>query len=394
MADKKLIFAISMLNGGGAENVLLNLIATFRTMGVEPSLIVTSQSHQNARMDARLENVPILFVEDCINKTKHIGWEMRLTSLECHFFERTNRQVPDKLAERSFMLQYKKHVDVVRNYLKEQEPCPIVAFLLPTAQIILKAVESLPFPVILSERSDPKRYLCTRYANVFFHRYYNSVRAIVFQTPYALECYPTEVQSKGVVIPNPIKENLPIPYTGTRKKIVVNYCRLTPEKNLKLLIDAFVDFYSIHKDYRLEIYGDGPCRKELITYIQEQKAEGVIEILPYASEIHEKIRSYAMFVSSSDWEGLSNSMLEAMAIGLPTICTDCDGGGARFVIKDGKTGLLVPKKQVEAMSAAMSMVADSEKLSNDLSLGGRTIREQFKMSIITQQWYNVIFNGV
>ena len=108
--------------------------------------------------------------------------------------------------------------------------------------------------------------------------------------------------------------------------------------------------------------------------------------------IHEHVLKYAMFVSSSDWEGMSNSMLEAMAIGLPTICTDCPIGGAASIITDHENGLLVPMKQAEKLAAAMSEVADDIGLQTKLSENGVRIKESLSMSKICSLWENLICN--
>ena len=97
-----------------------------------------------------------------------------------------------------------------------------------------------------------------------------------------------------------------------------------------------------------------------------------------------------MFVSSSDYEGLSNSMLEAMAIGLPTVCTDCPVGGARMVIRDGENGLLVPVGDREALAAAMCRVADDRALAETLSQNGRTLREKLSIGVIADEWERLI----
>ena len=115
-----------------------------------------------------------------------------------------------------------------------------------------------------------------------------------------------------------------------------------------------------------------------------------IHILPAQKDIHSIIKDYAMFVSSSDFEGMSNSMLEAMAIGLPTICTDCPAGGARAVIKDHENGILVPVNDVQAMANAMKEIAGDSELAEKLSLNGTKLREELSVNKIVNQWMEII----
>ena len=97
-----------------------------------------------------------------------------------------------------------------------------------------------------------------------------------------------------------------------------------------------------------------------------------------------------MFVSSSDYEGISNSMIEAMAIGLPTICTDCPAGGARAIIKDHENGILVPVNDVEAMYKAMKEIAENEELAEKISFNGTKLKEELSVDKIVNQWLEII----
>ena len=83
-------------------------------------------------------------------------------------------------------------------------------------------------------------------------------------------------------------------------------------------------------------------------------------------------------------------MLEAMAIGLPTICTVCPAGGARAIIKDHENGILVPVNDVQAMADAMKEVADNPELAEKLSINGTKIREDLSVDKIVNRWMELI----
>ena len=97
-----------------------------------------------------------------------------------------------------------------------------------------------------------------------------------------------------------------------------------------------------------------------------------------------------MFVSSSDYEGMSNSMLEAMAMGLPCVCTDCPAGGARAVIKDGENGLLTPVGDSHALYLAMKKIAENPGLANKLSQNSVKIRNKQSVDKIIKKWMELI----
>jgi glycosyltransferase involved in cell wall biosynthesis len=165
---------------------------------------------------------------------------------------------------------------------------------------------------------------------------------------------------------------------------------LSPQKNIPLLIDAFEMLLKDHTDYILRVYGEGPEKDNLKAYIKEKHLEDKAFIEDFASDIHERIKDAAMFVSTSDFEGLSNSMLEAMGIGLPVVCTDCPCGGAKMVIEDGVNGLLTPVGDGKAMYLAMKKILDDKNLANTLSANAKKVRNEYSRESIVEKWYELL----
>ena len=83
-------------------------------------------------------------------------------------------------------------------------------------------------------------------------------------------------------------------------------------------------------------------------------------------------------------------MLEAMAIGLPVICTDCPCGGARMVIRDGENGLLVPVGGEHELAAAMARVADADGLAGRLGAAAADLRRRLAVGEIADEWMRVV----
>ena len=100
----------------------------------------------------------------------------------------------------------------------------------------------------------------------------------------------------------------------------------------------------------------------------------------------QEIRDSAMFVLSSDYEGISNSMIEALAMGVPVISTDCPVGGSRAYIKNGISGILTPVGDKEALTKAMMKVADSPQFAEILSQNGAKIKETYSLSRIADRF--------
>ena len=92
------------------------------------------------------------------------------------------------------------------------------------------------------------------------------------------------------------------------------------------------------------------------------------------------------YVSSSDYEGMSNSMLEALAMGIPSICTDCPIGGARTVIENGVNGILTPVGEQAPLTEAMLKIIEDEAFRNLLGNNAYAIRDKLNINDIADQW--------
>ena len=97
-----------------------------------------------------------------------------------------------------------------------------------------------------------------------------------------------------------------------------------------------------------------------------------------------------IFALPSNYEGLSNSMIEAMALGIPTVVTDCPCGGARMVIENNKNGIMVAADDPKAMYEAFKKIIVSPKFAKELSNNGVKIRDKLNCKKIAKQWKKAI----
>ncbi len=278
-----------------------------------------------------------------------------------------------------------------RKYLAKHYNATIISFFTMIGIYILLLSLGLKNKVIISERLDPAKSIPSNKILFFIRRLlYKTADRFVFQTPDALAFFEEKIQNKGIIIPNPLKEHLPSRYTGKRSKRVVTFARLEPQKNYTLLINAFEVFLRKYPDYILDIYGKGREEEKLVSLVKEKNLSNKINFKGFSKDVHTAIYDARMFVLPSDYEGLSNSMLEAMAIGLPCICTDCPPGGARMFIEDGENGLLVPVGDINAMANAMAKLADDPNLAEKISIKATEVRSELNVEKICKQWENII----
>ena len=97
-----------------------------------------------------------------------------------------------------------------------------------------------------------------------------------------------------------------------------------------------------------------------------------------------------MYISTSDFEGISNALLEAMSIGVPCVCTDCDGGGARLLIRDGFNGSLVSCGDEEGFARAMEEVLMSGEKMQTYSANAKQVKKEMSEDAIYGKWEALI----
>lgn len=347
---RRILFVCNHLYGGGAERVLVSLANYFCNKGNEV-VIAAYDTEKTYPLDSK---VKIVKVNDSDNRIKVIK--------------------------------------NIRGRIKETQPDVVISFEYYVNICTILACIGLKPRLIISERNDPA-IVGAKFPNgIIRDLTYRLCDVLVCQTYDAKEYFSKSIQKKSVVILNPLKDDLPHRWENERECEIVNFCRLNEQKNIPLLIDAFELFLDRNPSYRLSIFGNGELKENLENYIKEKELSGKVTIYAARNDIHERIIKSAMFVSSSDYEGLSNSMLEAMAIGIPTISTDCPCGGARMVIDDGVNGLLVPVGDKNCLAEKMNDIAANRELAEKLSYNSSKLREQLSLDVIAMQWESCFIN--
>ena len=397
MKNKKVLMVISVLRGGGAERVASILENEFYHNGYDAEFLVTSTDREDIINRDLDENIPVTVLREQFGKENIIVRTffrlLRIfTSVVCKFFESLKKTVPPYFAYLSFISEYRQEIRAMRKKLKAEPDTTVVVFLQPCIPIVLLAAKGLPNRIVISERGDPVRLMKKRYGYKFIKKYYTRADAAVFQTEDAKNTYPANIAEKGFVIFNPINDKLPAVYHGERNKNITTFCRVSHQKNLPMLVEAFSKVHSLFPEYRLNIIGntsnkdDEDALKKTKAMIDKLGMADFVDFLPFSRNVHNEIIEDALYVNSSDYEGMSNAMLEAMAIGMPVVCTDCPIGGASAVIKNGENGMLANVGDADDFADAIIRVLSDKNLAESLSLNGAKIRDELSIENISKKW--------
>ncbi len=150
--------------------------------------------------------------------------------------------------------------------------------------------------------------------------------------------------------------------------------RLDPVKGYPVLVRAFARLRPLRPDLRLVIVGEGPAREPLLDLARDLGG-GDRVILPGPREAPEEVYpAFDVFALPSRSEGLSNTLLEAGASGLPLVATRV--GGNLRVVEEGVTGRLVPAGDAEALAAALGEILDHPPLRRRMGRAARLRTEE------------------
>jgi len=172
---------------------------------------------------------------------------------------------------------------------------------------------------------------------------------------------------------------------SSRDYRVINAARLAYDKNQMMLIRAFATVHNLYPQYSLEMHNEGAFRAKLVDSINQLKAESYIKLMPSTKSILDIMNNARIYVCSSNNEGYSNALLEAMAMGMACISTDC-AGSVREMIEDGVNGLVVPVDNEEAMTEALKLLMENDAASQDMAERATKVRELNAKDNIIRKW--------
>lgn len=353
----KLTFFIGGLYGGGAERVVCNLANYLTAHNHNVEVITMSECKKTYSLNEAVPVVPLL--RDNERKNIVIDNALRFTRL--------------------------------RRYMKSRTDRDAYVVMLPITTIMMLMLRgATKAKLIASERVDPNCY--PKVQKFLLKNLAKRADAYVFQTEEIRKWYGKSVADvKANVISNAINEEFIRPaYDGERKKNIVAVGRLSPQKNFRMLINAFAAVEKDYPEYTLTICGKGPEQHNLEALAKELNVADKVIMPGQVANIGEAIQDSTMFVLSSDFEGMPNALMEAMALGLPCISTDCGGGGARALIQDGENGVLIPIGDGDALIKAMHKVLEDNEFANKISKNAVKIQEKLAPEAIYGKWEKVI----
>ena len=282
----------------------------------------------------------------------------------------------------------------LRKYVKKQKPDVVIPFTEGVYCFTILSLLGTGIPIIASERLDPTAMSLTR--KLLKRLLLPYADWLVVQTQSIKEYFPQSIQKKTSIIYNPVvtevfreidNGQLTIENVGRLNRII-SVGRLYPQKNQEMMIRAFAKVADKFPGWQLVIYGEGPLRESLELIVESLEMQGRVLLPGRTEHVIEELRKSKIFCMSSDYEGMSNSMIEAICVGLPIVTTDVSG--VKELVENGVNGFVIPCGDENKLSIAFEKLMNNRQLIKDFSKYSYAKRELFKIDSIVEQWEKLI----
>lgn len=350
----KICFLTASMRAGGAERVMSILANEFCKRGHDVSFIVTDDAKIIAY---KLDEKVVIKYADTI----------------------TLRSI-------SGLLSCSKSID---SCVKELKPDVVITFF--QSVIIPWLMTGNSIPLIFSERNDPKNNNTGFMDRLMRVMVMHKAKGIVFQTKRVQNFFRCSIRKKSTVIMNPFDASkLPQRDTNKRVKEIVAVGRLTQQKNYNLLLEAFVKVYEKHPDYCLRIYGVGPLKDELINNSIKLKISDAVHFMGVSNDVLNAIKNSSCYVLSSNYEGIPNALLEALALGLPCVTTDYLPEAVDEFVDNYINGVIVPRNNPQKMADAINEIIEDDEFAQLLGEKASEIVATIRVEKIAKEWMRFI----
>lgn len=288
-----------------------------------------------------------------------------------------------------------KRVTVLRRAVEASRPDAVISFLRITNVITILALLGTKYPLIVTEHNDARVFSYGKLWETLRRLTYPLCDCVVSVSQGVDLGFTSLPESQRAVIYNPIlvesdapADELP-PTVDPQQNWLVSMGRLTEQKGFDLLLAAFAKLAPEFPDWQLLILGRGELREQLAQTRDELNLAGRAIFTGALDNPFAVLKRAKIFVMASRNEGFPMAHGEALACGLPVVCTDCPSGPAEMIRQD-VDGLLVPNQDVDSLAAGMKSMMSDESQRQQFAARAPEVLERFGLEAIAAEWEALI----
>lgn len=349
----KIAFVYGSLTGGGAERVIANL-ANRLSENYDVSIIIFSKEESVYKLSDKVKLI-------CSPKIQ------------------TGRSMLEKI--NGFLYRNKFLSENIKKF-----DC-IISF--DTFLAVFCKFAGHKIKVIGSERTNP--FLTKSLKEKLAIKFSYILDGFVFQTEGASKCYPDAIQEKACIIPNAFwGNNLIMPKYADRENVICASGRITEVKRYDLIVKAFNIVVKKYPEYILKIYGVGDRETEIQEMIEKLQLSKKVLLMGWCKDIISELLKNKIFILASDYEGMPNGLIEAMACGCACVSRDCKFGPDE-IIDNENDGILVKTDTENELANALLRVIENETLAEKLSANAHEkIKNEFNEEVMINKFSEYI----
>ncbi|MDO4294393.1 MAG: glycosyltransferase [Eubacteriales bacterium] len=351
---RHIAFYIGSLKKGGAERVFVNLAAYFLSRGYQVTMVTQYRMENEYELPEGVRRV----ISDI-----------------------TEQEQRGRIA--NVWLRYRK----LRRIFREIRADLVLSTIGKNNFMALLANALLPTKVVVSVVAEPTEEYPNALMRFLAKTLFVFADGIVMQTTDAVRFFPPYLQRKCVILKNSLNPAFVRPrYEGERPQELVVVGRMDENKNQRMAIRAFARLADSFPQARLILYGDGPLRETLQR--EAERFPGRILLPGRVSDVPERIGKAYAFLLTSFTEGMPNTLIEAMSLGLACVSTDCPCGGPRDLIRDGENGFLVPPDDDRALAERLRLLLSDPERANRMGQQAARLQEEYLPERVNREWEN------
>ncbi len=351
----KIAFFINSLHKAGAERVACNLMRYLQQQGHEILLVTQHRDEDEYTLPAGIRRVLSDLTEEETGKSRLVN----------------------------FLGRYRK----LQRIWQQERPQVILSFIGKNNVMALLTACPCHIPVAAAVRGTPALEYEGRGLKKAAFLTFPWAAGVILQTRESMDFFPPKVQKKVAILPNPLNEDfIKSVYEGEREKTIVTVGRMDENKNQQMAIEAFAALTKEYPDYRLILYGSGELRETLCQKAEELGVADKVSLPGSIRDVAGALEKASVFLLTSDTEGMPNTLLEAMALGVACISTDCPCGGPAMLIRDGENGFLVPVRDTKALTEKLRRLLQDPALRERMGKQASKVQEIYAPGTVLPQW--------
>ena len=362
---KHIAFYISSLGKGGAERVFVNLAEYFHEQGYQVTIVTQFKKE---------------------NEYQHNQGIKRVLSDLDESETSTNRMI-------NLTRRYRK----LHNIWKKERPDLVLSCIGKNNFMTILTTLFLKTKAVVSVVGEPTEEYYTTSMRILAKTLFFFADGIVLQTKDAIGFFPKIIQKKAIILKNSLNPAFMVEsFEGDREKVIVSVGRLDSNKNQALLIQAFLAIEHLYPEYKLVLYGEGEDREKLEGLVAKAGMQERVNLPGVTTDVVKAIYKASVFVLTSNTEGMPNALIEAMALGLPVISTDCPCGGPKDLIRQKENGILIPVNDEKALQEALTFLLDNPEHAKKMGRLAASIQKELDPAVTNQAWQNyfeAVMNG-